>query len=163
MAIIKKDGITVAVTPNPSAYFDQLVQDGLSSSGYSIEYSPGEQKQQIRQGIYTDAADLDSLVGTTADAAHVLVLFACADAVALAKATDFADYKQSRMDALSALSGGGTEGAENMVQHAGKLLTDVQSGAVVMPFLIKAGKVAGVFNDVATRATAVAKVLSSGN
>ena len=162
MAIIKKDGITVAVTPNPSAYFDQLVQDGLSSSGYSVEYSPEEKKQQIRQGIYTDVADLDSLAGATADVAQVLVLFACADAVALAKATDFADYKQSRMDALSALSGG-TEGAENMVQHAGKLLTDVQSGAVVMPFLIKPEKVAGVFNDVATQATAVAKVLLSGN
>lgn len=120
---------------------------------------PLTQKQNLRNHIYTQAGDQHSLLGTTADAAQVLVLFACADAVALANAPTFAAYKQARMDALVQLSGN-PEDAGKLVKKAADLLSDVQSGTVVMPFLVKPGKAAGVFDDVATRATAVAKVLA---
>ena len=66
------------------------------------------------------------------------------------------------MDSLAALSGG-AEGAANMVQMAGKLLTDVQSGAVIMPFLVKPEKATGVFADVAARGTGVAQVLAKAS
>lgn len=117
-----------------------------------------ERSYLIRQQIYADK-DIHSLLGTTADAAQVLVLFACADAVALASAATFAAYKQARLDALTQLSGS-PEGAGKLVQKAADLLADVQSGTVVMPFLVKPGNAAGVFDDVATRATAAAKVLA---
>ena len=116
-------------------------------------------KQITRSSIYRDVADAESLLGVTADAAHVLVLFACADAVALAQAKDFAAYKKLRMESLAALSGG-EEGAASMAAQAGKLLEDVQSGVVVMPFLAKPGKASGVFADVARCATGVAQVLT---
>lgn len=119
-------------------------------------------KQVLRTEIQQQAGDTLSLLGTTSDAAQVLVLFACADAVALAQAKDFAGYQKARMDSLAALSGG-AEGAANMVQMAGKLLTDVQSGAVIMPFLVKPEKATGVFADVAARGTGVAQVLAKAS
>lgn len=115
-------------------------------------------KLNIRSYIYKNVSDLDSLVGTVSDAAQVLVLLSCADAVALAGAADFGAYKQSRMDALTALSGS-EDAAADIVQQAGKLLADVQSGAVLMPFLFKPDRVTGVFRDVAERATGVAQAL----
>ena len=121
--------------------------------------SPARQltKRLVRSAIYRDVADIDSLLGTATDAAHVLVLFACADAVSLAAATDFDMYKKLRMESLAALSGG-ADGAVDMVKNAEKLLTDVVSGDVIMPFMVKLGKATEVFRDVAARATAVAQV-----
>ena len=159
MSIIKKDGIAIAVVTSPSDFFAQLEQDGLPTDGYTVEYSRAEQKLLLRSEIYTNVADLGSLVGTAADAAQVLVLFACADAVALAQAKDFASYKKSRMDALAALSGG-EAGDANLAEQAGKLLADVASGAVIMPFQVKPDGASGVFADVAKRATGVAKVMT---
>ena len=100
-----------------------------------------------------------SLVGVAADAAQMLVLFASADAVALAGADDFASYKAARMSALAGLSGG-EEGAARMVAQAAKLLTDVASGEVTMPFMVKPEQATGVFRDVAEKATLVAGVLA---
>lgn len=133
---------------------DQLdCDDAVLEQGYRAA-----DKQRLRGRIEDEAGDTLSQLGTTADAAQVLVLFACADAVALAAAADFAAYKKARLDSLAALSGG-ADGAAHMVEMAGKLLADVQSGAVVMPFLVKPDKATGVFADVAQRATRVAQVL----
>lgn len=100
-----------------------------------------------------------SLVGVATDAAQMLVLFASADAVALAGAADFAEYKSARMNALASLSGG-EEGAAKMVAQAAKLLADVASGTTVMPFMIKPEQATGVFRDVAENATLIAGVLA---
>jgi hypothetical protein len=165
MAHLKIDGHIVEYHLDLSIHQDFYRNQYPDAKSIEIVLDGADKKRGVQNAIAAKFGGGDharagmSLVGVTADAAQMLVLFASADAVALAGADDFAAYKTARMIALAGLSGG-EDGAAKMVAQAAKLLTDVASGAVIMPFMAKPEQATGVFLDVAEKATLVAGILA---
>lgn len=115
-----------------------------------------QSRNAVRNSIYKNVADSDSMLGTVADASQMLVLGTLSDIVALDQASNFDEYKQIRMNLLAGMSGGD---ASSLIASAKDFLAKVETGEIKMPFLAKEGQATGVFEDVAVRATGVANVL----
>lgn len=100
------------------------------------------QQQQLRQQIYNEAGDSDSLLGTTADAVQLL-LFAFAQlTVALNQAKTLTEVRQA---------------ATPFNDLATAFLGKVATGEVTLPFQAKG--LESVVADIESRATAVSRVL----
>lgn len=143
-----------------------LIAGRTFEPGDEIECTPdvlelGEKayrKQQLRNAINADVGDMLSLLGSTNDVTQFLMLFAGADLVALTQTTDFDTYKQKRLALLTAING--TDGAmSELVQCVNQLLIDVQTGGVMLPFLLKNNRATGALTDLATRGNGVAQLL----
>lgn len=117
-------------------------------------------RNKIRNAIYTDVADSDSILGTVADASQMLTLAELIDLIALDQASSFAEYKQIRMAMIADISGGDSEA---LITDVKQFMADVQSGEIIMPFLAKEGKATAVFKDIGERATGVAHVLMNAS
>lgn len=99
-------------------------------------------RSQIRQKIFANAGDRDSILGTTSDATQIL-LFGLASLVAkLATAQSLAEVRAA---------------AAPFAAMSGDFLSKVASGEVKLPFQIKGTE--GVIQDIEKRATAVSDTL----
>lgn len=101
-------------------------------------------RSAIRQKIFANAGDRDSILGTTADGAQLLLYGFASLVAALNKANSLADVR---------------EAAAPFADLATSFLAKVQSGDVKLPFQAKGME--NVVADITTRATAVADALSA--
>lgn len=103
-----------------------------------------DQTVRVRQQIAAKAGDEASLLGTTSDAA-ALAIYGLASLVAkLATANSLAEVR---------------EAAEPFAQLSAGFLAKVESGEVVLPFMLKG--LDTVVEDIETRATAVSDALKA--
>lgn len=100
-------------------------------------------RSAVRQRVKASAGDVESLLGTTSDAA-ALAIFGMASLVAkLATANSLADVR---------------EAAEPFAELSAGFLAKVESGDVVLPFMLKG--IEAVVEDIETRATAVSEAIN---
>ncbi len=103
-------------------------------------------KTGIRNKIKVRSGDVESLLGTTADAVQILLVSMAELLIAIGSATTISQIK-------AAAAGNG------MAVIAPVLMADIKSGAVKMPYQLKGG-VAAVMPGIKSRANSVSLVLS---
>lgn len=103
-------------------------------------------RETVRQNIFARAGDRDSILGTTADGAQLLLYGFASLVAALNKANSLADVR---------------EAAAPFADLATSFLAKVESGDVKLPFQAKGME--NVVADIETRATAVADALSESS
>lgn len=108
------------------------------------EFNANVARQKVRAAIASKAGDQASLLGTTADGAQLAIYGLAALVAKLSTANSLVEVR---------------EAAEPFAQLSAGFLAKVESGEVVLPFMLK-----GLNNTVAeieTRATAVSGALQS--
>lgn len=116
----------------PDAVVDAAEESGLNAAKLTI----------LRDQIGKNAGDVASLLGTTADAAQLLLIRMAQMAAALAEATTLAEMRDA---------------AKPFADLTADLLSDVDGGDVKMPYLLKGE--AAVLEEISTRSTAVADTM----
>ncbi|MFT6668635.1 MAG: hypothetical protein ACJAVZ_000081 [Afipia broomeae] len=101
-------------------------------------------KHKVREKIAEKAGDTASLLGTTADGAQLAIYGLAAICAKLATANSLAEVR---------------EAAEPFAQLSAGFLAKVESGEVVLPFMLKG--LENTVADIETRATAVSDALQA--
>lgn len=143
MKIISQNGIAIydGAMIDPKVFAeagDPIPEDAR------IEYTPAEQRQIIRARINKDAGDTESLLGTTADGAQLAIYGLAAICAKLASANSLAEVR---------------EAVEPFAQLSAGFLAKVESGEVVLPFMLKG--LDATVAEIETRATAVSDALQA--
>ena len=140
MAFVKKGGDIIANIPAAQVAAFLAEQNDAS---LSVEYTADEIRAQIRQRIDERAGDSLSLLGTTSDAA-ALVVFGLASLVAkLSTANSLAEVRAA---------------AEPFADMSAEFLAKVEAGDVKLPFMAKG--IEATIAEIETRATAVTEALT---
>ena len=119
-------------------------ESGLPEVELVIEYTAIELRDITRAAIKEGAGDVSSILGTTADGAQLAIHGLATLVAALATADSLADVRKA---------------AEPFAQLSTDFLAKVQSGEVVLPFMLKG--IDAVVSDIETRATAVSSALQA--
>ncbi|MCF6221632.1 MAG: hypothetical protein L3J65_11015 [Robiginitomaculum sp.] len=113
----------------------------------------------VRPKIRDRVGDTASLLGTSADAAQLAVVFMLVDIVTLENTTTYANYKAMKLQMLGTLAGvdhitGDPVDVPALAQH---LITKLQSGEIQLTASIKG--LANTLDEIMGRATGVAIIL----
>lgn len=143
MAIIKKDGQTIASVPAANLA-NWMQQNKLDAASLEISLTANELREASRKNIHEKVGDPLSLLGTVNDGATKLLFDFSRLVTALAEADTLKDVRDA---------------AAPFVKTAQGFLDKVESGEVVLPYKLK-GEPA-VMAEIETRATGVAKALQA--
>ena len=145
MPRIEKDGTLIAAI-NADMLEDWLEDNDLSADDVTITWSDEETKAKKRTRIAEDAGDTLSLLGTTSDGAHLLLIHMARFATAVKAAPN-----------LAAVKAAATPFADLMEPYLAKL--DADEPTARLPYAVKPGGEAAALEEIETRATAVADAL----
>ncbi len=145
MPRIEKDGTLIAAI-NADMLEDWLEENDLSADDVTITWSDEETKAKKRARIADDAGDTLSLLGTTSDGAHLLLIHMARFLTAVKTAPN-----------LAAVKAAATPFADLMEDYLAKI--DADPATARLPYAVKPGGEAAVLTEIETRATAVADAL----
>ena len=145
MPTIEKDGTIIAAV-HPDMLEDWLAENDLSAEDVTIIWSDDETRAKKRARIAEDAGDTLSLLGTTSDGAHLLLIHMARLATALKTAQN-----------IAAVRAAATPFADLMEAYLAKL--DADPATAKLPYAVKPGGEAAALLEIETRATAVADAL----
>ncbi len=146
MPTIEKDGQVIAAV-HPDMLEDWLEENDLSADDVTVRWSDDETKAKKRARIAEDAGDTLSLLGTTSDGAHLLLIHMARLATALKTAQN-----------IAAVRAAATPFADLMEAYLAKL--DADPATAKLPYAVKPGGEAAALLEIETRATAVADALT---
>ncbi len=147
MPRIEKDGTLIAAI-NADMLRDWLEENDLSADDVTIIWSDDETKAKKRARIADDAGDTLSLLGTTSDGAHLLLIHMARLATALKTAQNIAQVRAAA-----------TPFADLMEPYLAKI--DADEPTAKLPYAVKPGGEAAALLEIETRATAVADALTA--
>ena len=137
---------------------DDIKDEFPSEDEFSIE-SQNLARHELRQEIYENIADLESLFGTTADATQVLTVMLVIQMEALQNSKTFDEYKANTIKRVEEIAG--AEGSFNEYsKQSTSLLSAISEKSIVMPYMVKEDGLMGVIKDVSARATGVAQKIA---
>ncbi len=145
MPTIEKNGQLIAAL-QPDMLEDWLADNDLSADDVTITWSDDETKASKRARIAEDAGDTLSLLGTTSDGAHLLLIHMARFLTAVKTAPN-----------LAAVKAAATPFADLMEDYLAKI--DADPPTARLPYAVKPGGEAAVLTEIETRATAVADAL----
>lgn len=123
---------------------DEIVARGVPADVVAAEVARQTARRKIRGAVALTAGDVQSLLGTTSDAA-ALAIYGLASLVAkLSQANTLAEVRDA---------------AAPFAELSASFLAKVESGEVVLPFMLKG--IDQVVTDIETRATAVSEALQA--
>ena len=143
MPTIEKDGTLIAAV-QPDMLQDWLEENALSADDVTITWSDAETRARRRTRIANDAGDTLSLLGTTSDGAHLLLIHMARLATALKTAQNLAEVRAAAAPF-----------ADLMEAYLAKL--DADPATAKLPYAVKPGGEAAALEEIETRATAVAQ------
>ncbi len=144
MPTIERDGTLIAAI-RPDMLEDWLAENDLAADDVTITWSDDETKAKKRARIAEDAGDTLSLLGTTSDGAHLLLIHMARLATALKTAQN-----------IAAVRAAATPFADLMEPYLAKI--DADPATAKLPYAVKPGGEAAALEEIETRATAVAEV-----
>lgn len=121
---------------------DALLAEGVPQSAIDAAVAPVERLAQVRGAIRANGGDTLSMLGTTADASAIALHGLASLAANLSTAQDIAEVRAA---------------AEPFAAFAASFLSKVESGDVVLPFMVKDTE--SVFGDIEARASVVSDAL----
>ncbi len=145
MPTIEKDGTIIAAV-HPDMLEDWLEDNDLSADDVTITWSDAETKARKRARIAEDAGDTLSLLGTTSDGAHLLLIHMARFLTAVKNANN-----------LAAVKAAATPFADLMEPYLAKL--DADPATARLPYAVKPGGEAAALLELEARATVVADAL----
>ena len=145
MPRIEKNGQLIAAI-QPDMLEDWLADNNLTADDVTITWSDDETKAKKRARIAEDAGDTLSLLGTTSDGAHLLLIHMARFLTAVKTAPN-----------LAAVKAAATPFADLMEAYLAKL--DAEEPTARLPYAVKPGGEAAAIREIETRATAVADAL----
>lgn len=145
MALISKSGSVIASVPYLEIE-NWLSANKLRVEDVDIELSKNESRSIIRTGIYKEAGDIPSLVGTVSDVTQLLLYEYSKLIIALSNAKDFADVRAA---------------AQSFIVIATSFIEKVSTGETKLTCQTKGQGT--VISEVEQRSTAVSNVLISSN
>ena len=143
MPTIEKDGTIIAAV-QPDMLEDWLADNDLSADDVTITWSDDETRVRRRTRIAEDAGDTLSLLGTTSDGAHLLLIHMARLATALKSAQN-----------IAAVRAAATPFADLVEVYLERL--DAEEPTAKLPYAVKPGGEAAALLEIETRATAVAE------
>lgn len=123
---------------------DDLIAKGVPEAFVTSEIMRQKFKRKIRGQINQNVGDVETLLGTTSDAAALAVYGLAALVTKLSTATSLAEVRDA---------------AEPFAQLSAGFLAKVESGEVTLPFMQKG--IENVVTDIETSATAVSAALKT--
>ena len=117
-------------------------------------------KQIMRKNINDAAGDTDSILGTAADGATAGTIMEAILVLAMRDAAESSLKTQFKVR-INALFGGDETGFDRLATRCDQYISDIQTGAIKVPFLEKYGSILPVFDDVSLRNTQVASAVAA--
>ena len=149
MPRIEKDGTLIAAI-NADMLEDWLEENDLSADDVTITWSDAETRARRRTRIADDAGDTPSLLGTTSDGAHLLLIHMARLATALKSAQN-----------IAAVRAAATPFADLVEAYLERL--DAEEPTAKLPYAVKPGGEAAALLELEARATAVAEAFEEAD
>lgn len=144
--------------------YTNFTQEEAAEAGVPIDVLEGELKKanalegrrKIRSNIASNVGDVESILGTVADASGVLIALSLAriSALASAKSADLSAAEKAELAAIKGLAGDA-----DLAALSASALGKLQSGEAVLTATLKG--LDGVIQETLARSTGVATILQS--